>query len=287
MRETLLVSRLEVLAAATLFSTGGAAIKAASLTSWQVAGYRSAVAAATLLLLLPAARRNWNWRVLLVGIAYAATLVLFVLANKMTTSASAIFLQATSPLYLLLLGPLLLKERARRVDVLFMALLVAGLALFFIAEQKPQTTAPRPLEGNILGALSGLTYAVTIAGLRWLGRRAPRGDAPISTVAAGNLIAAVFSLAQASGAGAGTGRDWAVIAYLGTCQIALAYFFLTRAVRRVSALEVSMLLLAEPALNPVWSWLAHGENPGAWGIAGGLVIVGATVGMMISKRESG
>ena len=38
--------RCSVLAAAALFSTGGAAIKATSLTGWQVASFRSAVAAA-------------------------------------------------------------------------------------------------------------------------------------------------------------------------------------------------------------------------------------------------
>ena len=32
-----------------------------------------------------------------------------------------------------------------------------------------------------------------------------------------------------------------------------------------------MLLLIEPALNPVWSWLVHGERPGAWAMLGGVV----------------
>ena len=50
--------RLLVLAAAALFSTGGAAIKSASLTGWQVASLRSAVAAVALALMLPKARRR-------------------------------------------------------------------------------------------------------------------------------------------------------------------------------------------------------------------------------------
>ena len=85
--------------------------------SWQVAGFRSGIAAVALWLLLPGARRGWTWRTVLIGIAYAATLVLFVLANKLTTSANAIFLQSTAPLYLLLLGPLVLRERIRRIDL--------------------------------------------------------------------------------------------------------------------------------------------------------------------------
>src|SRR3712207_1621963 len=53
--------RLQLLGAALLFSTGGAAIKATTLNSWQVAGFRSVIAAAAVFLLMPAARRGWTW----------------------------------------------------------------------------------------------------------------------------------------------------------------------------------------------------------------------------------
>src|SRR5688572_9564853 len=106
-------ARFEILAAAALFSTGGAAIKACELSSWQVASFRSGVAAIAILLMAPAARRGWTWKTLAVGVSYAATVILFVLANKTTTSANSIFLQSTAPLYLLLLAPVLLDEPVR------------------------------------------------------------------------------------------------------------------------------------------------------------------------------
>src|SRR3990172_9137079 len=99
------MSQLQLLAAAVLFSTGGAAIKACTLSSWQIASFRSVIAAVALFLLLPDARRRWTWRAVAVGAAYAATLMLFVLGNKLTTAANTIFLQSTAPLYILLLGP--------------------------------------------------------------------------------------------------------------------------------------------------------------------------------------
>ena len=82
--------RLQVLGAALLFSTGGAAIKGCALGAWQVAGLRSLVAALALWAFLPAARRGWSWRSLVVGSAYAATLILFVSGNKLTTAAATI-----------------------------------------------------------------------------------------------------------------------------------------------------------------------------------------------------
>jgi drug/metabolite transporter, DME family len=295
-------ARLRLVGAAVLFSTGGAAIKAASLTAWQIASFRSGIAAAAVWLLVPAARRRWSGRVLAVAAIYAATMVSFVVANKLTTAANAVFFSATAPLYVLLAGPLLLGERLRRADVAFVGVVVAGMALCFVGTGAPQATAPDPARGNLVGALSGLLWACTVLGLRWLGtggrRRArPSGadapgadalaaDAPgpapdasetIVTVVAGNVLACLACLPMALPVAGADAADWLVVAYLGAVQIGLAYLALTTAMPHVPALEASTLLLVEPALNPVWALVVHGERPGAASWAGGAVILAAAV----------
>jgi len=267
--------RLRVLAAAALFSSGGAAIKAISLNAWQVAGFRSAVAAVALFLMLPEARRRPPLKVLLVGVAYAATMMLFVLSNKLTTSASAIFLQSTAPLHVLLLSPWLLGERVRRADLVYMGVLALGLASFFVGLDPVSVTAPNPWLGNVLATLSGVTWALTVMGLRALGRGG--SDWGPASALWGNIIACLVCLPLALPVESSRPADWLVIAYLGVFQIALAYVFLIRGLRQVPALEASLLLLLEPVLNPIWAWLAHGERPGAWSIAGGLLILAATL----------
>ena len=268
-------SRLRVLAAAALFSSGGAAIKAVSLNAWQVAGFRSAVGAVALILMMPEARRRPTLRVLLVGVAYATTMVLFVLSNKLTTSASAIFLQSTAPLHVLLLSPWLLGERVRRADLVYMGVLALGLASFFVGLDPVSATAPNPWLGNVLATLSGVTWALTVMGLRALGRGG--SDWGPASAVWGNVIACLVCLPLALPVESSRPMDWAVIAYLGVFQIALAYVFLIRGLRQVTALEASLLLLLEPVLNPIWAWMAHGERPGAWSLAGGLLILLATL----------
>src|SRR6478752_6955273 len=130
-------ARWQLAAAAALFSTGGAAIKAADFTGWQIAGLRSGIAALAILLITPAARRGWTGSAVLVGFAYAACLTLFVLANRLTTAANTIFLQSTAPLYLLFLGPWLLKEPIRKQDLGFMLAVGCGLGLFFVGVEQP------------------------------------------------------------------------------------------------------------------------------------------------------
>jgi drug/metabolite transporter, DME family len=271
------VARAQVLAAALLFSIGGAGIKACALTSWQVAGLRSGFAALFILLLLPDSRRRWTWRTTLVGAAYAVTMILFVLSNKLTTSANSIFLQSTAPLYVLLLGPWLLKERNRPSDLLVMVIVGLGLALFFVGSESPIRTAPDPLRGNILAVACGLSWALTIMGMRWLGREEQEGRGSAApAVAAGNLIALLASLPFALPVVGARSLDWGIVVGLGTVQIGLAYIFLTRGLRTIPAFEVMILLLLEPALNPIWAWLIHGERPGALPLIGGALILGAT-----------
>ncbi|MGA3023693.1 MAG: DMT family transporter [Bryobacteraceae bacterium] len=273
-----LSARLLVLAAAALFSTGGAAIKALSFSSWQVASFRSGVAALAILLLIPEARRNWRWRYVPVAAAYALTLLFFVNANKLTTAANAIFLQAAAPLFVLAIGPLVLKEPIRRSDLLLMAGVASGMALFFCGHEAAVTTAPNPARGNVFGALSAVTYAITIAGLRWAERGHARGtSAGMVTVLMGNLLACAATLPMALPVTGWRWRDAAVIGWLGVFQIALAYLCLTRGIRHVPAFEATTLLLLEPTLNPVWTWLAHGERPAALSLLGGAVILSSTL----------
>jgi drug/metabolite transporter, DME family len=269
-------SRLQLVATALLFSTGGAAIKAATLTPWQVASFRSGVAAAVLLAVLPEARRGWSRRVIPVAAAYAAMLVSFVLATRLTTAAHAIFLQSTAPLYVLLLAPWLLREPIRRSDGIYVGVLLTGLVFVLLGTAPVAATAPDPRSGNLLGLISGLLWALSLIGLRWLGRSGSQTSA-MAPVALGNLLAFFAALPMALPVTAGSGRDVLVILYLGAIQIGLAYIFLTRALRYVPAFEATALLLLEPVMNPIWAWLVHGEKPGAWALAGGAIILSATL----------
>src|SRR6266511_664367 len=199
--------RSKILAAAVLFSSGGAAIKFCGFGGWQLAAFRAAFALITIVVLVPESRRGWTWRTVLVGVAYAATTLLYVQANKHTTAASAIFLQSTSPLFILLLAPLLLGEHATRRDIGQMAIMGAGLGLFLLGHDQPSATAPNPALGNVLAAICAVTWAFTVIGYRWL---AARGASVAAAAVSGNLPACVIGLVMAEPLVAGRRVDWAV-----------------------------------------------------------------------------
>ena len=268
-------AHLAVLATALLFSTGGAAIKACGLDAWQVAGFRSGIAGVALALLVPAARQV-SWPILLVSVAYAATLISFVLANKLTTAAQAVFLQAAAPLYVVGLERWLLGTRISPRHAPLLGLVVLGVLLLYLGSGESFATAPDPARGNVIAIASGVFYACLLVGMRWLAHRVPTPGAAAAATLWGNVLALVIALPLALPVVDSTPTDWMVLGYLGIFQIALPYYLLSRAVRTVSALDIALLLLIEPVLNPVLVWLLHGEVPGPLAIVGGALVLAAT-----------
>jgi drug/metabolite transporter (DMT)-like permease len=125
-----------------------------------------------------------------------------------------------------------------------------------------------------------------LLGLRWSAAR-QRENLGLSAVVVGNLIAFGIGLPAATAAVSAPVHEWAALAYLGLFQIALAYVMLAGAVAHLPALTVSLVLLVEPVLNPVWTWAVHDERPTAWTVAGGTIIVAASlVRVMLDARTS-
>lgn len=277
MSASLPLARLQILAAALLFSTGGAAVKATALSGWQIASLRSLVAAIALFLWMRGARRRWSWRAVVVGIAYGGALSGFVVSSKLTTAANAVFLTGTSPIYVALLGPWLLRERLRRGDLVYMLVMAVGMVLCLGDAEARFATAPDPVTGNIVAVVTGLFWALTVLGLRWLGRDPESAEDVPAAVISGNLIAFLACLPAALPLPEVTAADVSIVVYLGVVQIALAYVLLTAGLERVPALEASLLLLIEPVLNSLWAWWVHGEVPSAIAVVGAGLILGSTL----------
>jgi DME family drug/metabolite transporter len=268
---TAIRSRLLLLAAAFLWSSAGAAMKLCALTGWQIAGGRSLVAGIFLFLAVRDARRLPNWPVFATGIAYAATVTLFAVANKLTTAANAIFIQSTAPLWVVLLSKRLLGERPSRAELGTIPVYALGLFCFFLDDLSPGQVA-----GNWVALGAGLAFATCIIGLRRVQERGP------SALVCGNAIAALVTLPLWWLEPTPALGDVLVLVYLGVFQLGLSYLCFARGVAHTPALEASLLVLLEPVLNPVWTFLIAGERPGRWAIVGGSIVLLATLWRTLS-----
>ena len=271
---------LLVLGAAILWSTGGLFIKATHLSAFELSFGRSLLAAITIAIVTRREGFGLNRVSALTSILYAALLILFVLATKMTTAANAIFLQYTAPVYVLILEPLFYKEKFRRRDFTTVAACVAGMSLFFVGKLRPEDVS-----GNLLALASGVCFALFFLLLRHSkAREVNRASSAIY----GNLIVVLICApAFFTAAGRGIrGSDFARIAYLGIVQIGFAYLLFTLAMARgVRSLDAGIIGYVEPVLNPIWVFLFIGEHPSRWAIVGGTIIIVSVIAHMLIESR--
>ena len=259
---------LLVLGAAVLWSTGGLFIKATHLTAFELSFGRSLLAAITVAVFTRREGFGINRVSALAAVLYALLLILFVMATKLTTAANAIFLQYSAPVYLLILEPLLYKEKFRLRDLITVAICIGGMSLFFVGKLKPQDVS-----GNLLALGSGVCFALYFLLLR---HSKSRNVNRASSVIYGNLIVALicapaFFAAEQRGINP---ADFARVSYLGVIQIGFPYLLLTLAMARgLRSLDAGIIGYIEPVLNPVWVFLFLGERPLIWSLLGGVIII--------------
>jgi drug/metabolite transporter (DMT)-like permease len=253
-------------ATAVLWSFGGVLIKWVSWNPLAIAGTRSLIALPFLLVLFPKRRITWSGAQIGGAVGYAATVILFVSATKLTTAANAILLQYTAPLFVAAASGLLLGERVRWFDWLAISVACGGMVLFFV--DKLETGG---YWGNIIAILSGVAFAAMILFLR----KEKDGD-PLASVVLGNALTVILCLPfmlhpplRAS--------DWTGLALLGIFQIGLSYVLYAEAIKHVTALEGILVPMIEPILNPIWVFLFLGERPGRLALAGGTVVIAAVM----------
>ncbi len=252
-----------IIVAALLWSTGGIFIKLVTLNAYQLSAIRSFFAASVFLLLFRKDAIKGGWFTILNAIFYSGILILFVVATKLTTAANAIFLQYTAPIYVLLLEPLLLKTKLERINVITIVLCFAGMSLFFVGK-----ISAGHMTGNLIALLSGVSFAAFLLGLR---KNKP--EYQFSSIFWGNVIIAVVCLPEVFNISEVLVSDFLMTAFLGIFQIGIAYAFFSYGLKKVLAIEASLISMIEPVLNPVWVYLGYGEQPSLYAIAGGIIIL--------------
>ena len=271
---------LFVFAAALLWSTGGLFIKATQLSAFELSFGRSVLAGLTVAYFTRREGFRVNRVTAVLAVLYAALLLLFVVATKLTTAANAIFIQYTAPVYVLVLEPLIYKERFRRRDAFVVAACAVGIALFFVGRVRPEE-----MSGNLIAMASGLCFAFFMLLIRH--PRAGEVNRASSIIYGSVLLALVTLPSFVAGAHKVKPSDLAIMAFLGVFQIGLAYTLFTWGVERgVRSLDAALVGYVEPVSNPVWVFIFIGERPTAWALLGGAVIITAVVAhTYLSARE--
>lgn len=265
-------------ATAILWSIAGLFIKVIDWNPIAIAGSRSLIASAVILIYLRHPSIHLSFPQVAAAVANAATMLLFVSANKTTTAANAILLQYFAPVLTVFTGAILLKERARVEHFVALPLVAGGMVLMFFDE-----LGGGRLLGNVLALMSAVTFSFYFVFMRM-----QKDDSPLESILLSHWLTAGTCLVISLFLPAPdiTLKSLAAIAVLGIVQIGLTAVLFTIAIKRISAVQANLIAVIEPVFNPIWVFLVIGEAPGTGALmGGGMIILAVTAASIISTRR--
>lgn len=256
-----------IVCAAVLWSIGGVLIQYVDWHPLLIAGTRSGIAAVVIWAFSPRLKFTRSPHLWGGALAYAATVTLFVFANKLTSAANAIVLQYTCPVWVALLASWFLGERTKPADWLALGAVACGVLVFF-----SESLHSGGLTGDLLALASGVSFA-------WLAlfMRRQRDGARIETVFAGNVLTALIAAAAWPFIDVPLPGlpGWTALVVLGVFQLGFTYILYARALARLTALEATLYPVLEPILNPVWVLLFLGTAIPRTSLIGGAIVLAA------------
>jgi drug/metabolite transporter (DMT)-like permease len=251
-----------MVAASLCWSLGGLCIKFIPWGAMSVIGLRALLAAIVFAVYRKSVRIEFSFGNILTAVCLAATTILFVFANKLTTAAAAILLQFTAPVFIILIQLAFYKTKPKASELIAVGVTILGMLLFF---------ADRLESGSLLGNLLAIASGLSFAGVFVCNKR--QDTDPNQALLLGFLINAVIGTPFAFFQATADPVAWGFMILLGVVQVGVAYVFFSMGIKKTPALLACLITALEPVLNPVWVALGIGETPGPFAVAGGVVIV--------------
>lgn len=201
-----------------------------------------------------------------VGVFIACSLVFYVFSVTNTTVADSLLVQATGPMFIIILGWILLREPVRPVTLVALFSVTVGIAFIMIP-----SLSRGGFSGNVLGMLKALAFAAATLVIR-----KKRSVALLPAVALAAILSAAVSAVFAETLTVPP-RELLVFAYLGLFQTGLAFTLHASFSGKLPASQTGIIVLLESILGPIWVWVFLGEKPPLLTLLGGCIIIATLI----------
>ncbi len=270
---------LAIIMAAVFWSTGGVFVKLLPQDAYTILSYRSLLAALLFFVIFRKQVFLMNRQGWLNALFYCFLVLSFVVSTKMTTAANAILLQYTGTIWVLLAEPYFFKIKMERANVVTIFFCLLGMVVLVYGD-----LGSGSMTGNFIAFLSGFLMAAL-----YIGQRLNGPERQTSSIFWGNMMMGGLGLPWLLQSPLPTLPEAGMLAWLGILQLGMGFVLFTYGLKRVLAIEASLLAMLEPMLNPVWVLIFYKEKPSNGAIIGGLIIILAlavrTIWMEWRKRK--
>ncbi len=266
-----------MVACSAIMSLSGLLVRSLqNATDWQIVFWRGVglAVAMTLLLLLEHKKETFNemrrigWLGVLGGVFFAGTIMGFVLALTHTTVANTVFTMSAIPFFTAIMAWLLLGERIKLLTRI--AILVASIG---IALMVGDGLARGSAFGNLMAILTAFAFACFVVVLR-----KGRSTNMLASLIVAALIASCVAVFMTSGDLSLSMHDLILCLVWGAVISGISYFLMVGASRHLQGAELTLLVLLEFILAPIWVFLFVDEVPGQMTLIGGSIVLASVAG---------
>lgn len=201
---------------------------------------------------------------LVVAVLFAASSVGWVTAITLTSVANTLFIVACAPLFAAIFARIFLGERVSRRTILTIIIAIGAMGVIF---------AEGLGRGDIMGNLAAVATALVWAGMVVVLSHAQIDDPAPAMALSGYMIAALALIVAPTVAVVTLDMLW--LGLLGLVVLPVSFFMIMLGPRHLSAPEVSLIMLLEAVLGPIWAWWFISQTPSTLSLVGGGVILGA------------
>ncbi len=256
--------RLCITATALLWGLAGVCVKSIPWNSISIMASRCGIGIVMFAILRKSIKIKFNRYTLAGAIMMSITGILYMMSIKLTTAATAIVLQYTAPIFVFLYSVIFQKKKSKLSETLIVLMVFGGCVLSFIDELDPTR-----MLGNILGLLSGVSFAAQI--IMFSDKRADSNDGMYLSNIISFIVCLPFMFFDKNMAFSGEIIFWVLV--LGVFQYGLANIFYAKGCHIINKIETSLLLTIEPVFNPIPVFLVTGEMPGPLAIIGFFIVI--------------
>lgn len=250
---------------------------------FQILAYRSISLAGVVALVACLRAKQTPWQFIAnldgydfaMGLAFSIAFATYVFAMLNTSVASVLFILSAAPLCAALLAWVWISERPT-----LLSLAAMGVALFGVGIMVQGGVELGRTLGNVLAFVSAASFALALT----LARKSRKTNVLGGTFLGGAFciaIGVVSAFAFGQGLAVST-SDFTLSLLMGGFTIGIGIAFVTWGTSYVPAAEVSLLVLLESVLGPIWVWLFVNEAMTGTEIIGGAIVLIAVGVLAIS-----
>lgn len=272
------MAKLEIVFSMLIFGTIGIVVSHIPLPSSVIALAHSGIGALFLVALLLSSKRKPNWRavrknlplLLISGAALGFNWILLFEAYRLTTVATATVCYYTAPVFIILLSPVVLKERLTPLKLVCAAAAFAGVVL--ISETGG---------GSTRGVLFGLSAAVLYCAIVLINKRI-RGLPPVETtlfqlVFSAAVMLPYTSLTEDLSAIHPAGSILLLLLIAGIVHTGVAYFLYFESLKKLPAQTAAVFSYIDPVTAILLSAAVLHQPMTTRQIFGAVLILGASL----------